>query len=90
MARVRFTPLLRRHLALSPRDDVPGASVREVLEVLFAETPGLRSYLLEDHGPLRKHVVVFVDDEAVRDRDGLSDPVGDDSELYVMQALSGG
>jgi sulfur-carrier protein len=34
--------------------------------------------------------VVFVDGQRVRDREGLSDPVHDLSEVYVMQALTGG
>jgi hypothetical protein len=33
---------------------------------------------------------VFVDGEPVLDRSTLSDPVAADSEIYVMQALSGG
>jgi hypothetical protein len=39
---------------------------------------------------VRRHVVVFVDGSAIQDRVGLSDAVRPDSEIYVMQALSGG
>jgi sulfur carrier protein ThiS len=39
---------------------------------------------------LRKHIAVFVDGKMVADREGLSDPVNQDSEIYIMQALSGG
>jgi hypothetical protein len=35
-------------------------------------------------------MVVFVDGRQVKDRHALSDPVTDDSEIYVAQALSGG
>jgi len=35
-------------------------------------------------------MIVFVDGKAVTDRRGLTDPVTDGSEVYVMQALSGG
>jgi hypothetical protein len=34
--------------------------------------------------------MVFVDGEAVLDRDGLADPVAPAARLFVMQALSGG
>ncbi len=47
-------------------------------------------YLLDDEGRLRKHMVVFVDGVAACDRDGLADPVDVNSEILVMQALSGG
>lgn len=46
--------------------------------------------MLDEHGRLRKHVVVFVDGTMVADRVALTDAVGPDSEVFVMQALSGG
>jgi hypothetical protein len=69
---------------------VAGASVREVLEAVFADNPRARSYVLDDQGRLRKHMVVFVDGERLRDRVGLGDAVAHEGEVYVMQALSGG
>lgn len=56
----------------------------------FAREPRLRGYLLDDQGSLRRHVALFVDGVQVRDRRGLGDPLQDDSEIYVVQALSGG
>ncbi|MGU1586179.1 MoaD/ThiS family protein, partial [Pseudomonas aeruginosa] len=55
-----------------------------------AREPRLRGYLLDDQGSLRRHVARFVDGVQVRDRRGLGDPLQDDSEIYVVQALSGG
>jgi sulfur carrier protein ThiS len=57
---------------------------------VFAAQPQARGYVLDEQGHLRKHVVVFVDGQRVRDREQLSDPVRDSSEVYVMQALTGG
>jgi hypothetical protein len=89
VARVSFTPNLRRHLR-TPEAVVPGATVREALSAVFRDHPALRGYVLDDQGRLRQHVVVFVDGEQVRDREGLGDPIGPTSELFVLQALSGG
>ena len=89
MPKVEFTPNLRRHLAVSSVE-VPGGTRRSVLERVFATHERLRSYVLDDQGALRKHVSVFVDGRRVTDRTGLSDPVGDESSVYVLQALSGG
>ena len=36
------------------------------------------------------HVNIFVGEERVADRDGLSDAVAPDARVYVLQALSGG
>jgi sulfur carrier protein ThiS len=46
--------------------------------------------VLADLGTLRHHFMVFVEGAPIRDRRDLSDPVRDASEVYVMQALSGG
>jgi hypothetical protein len=89
MPRVVFTPNLQRHVACPPAD-VPGRTVREVLDAVFAAHPRARGYVLDDQGELRPHMVVFVDGKQAADRAGLSDPVPEDGEVYVMQALSGG
>ena len=89
MAKVDFTPNLRRHLAVSAVE-VPGGTLRSVLDRVFGTQEKLRGYVLDDQGALRKHVTVFVDGRRVADRTDLSDPVGDESSVYVLQALSGG
>jgi len=89
MVRVVFTANLQRHLPVEPLE-VPGDTLREVLEAVFARHPRLRGYVLDDQGCLRRHVNIFVDGQLLRDRHGLGDSVRSGSELYVMQALSGG
>ncbi|HZL71135.1 MAG TPA: MoaD/ThiS family protein [Planctomycetota bacterium] len=89
MARVTFTANLQQHLA-APPIEAAGRTVREVLEAAFRDNPKLRSYVLDDQGAIRKHMVVFVNGRAIADRIGLADPVPDGAEVYVMQALSGG
>ena len=89
MAQLKFTQHIQRRLAAPPMD-VPGSTVREALDNAFREQPKLRTYVLDDQGRLRKHVVIFIDGRMVADRGELSDNVGENSELLVMQALSGG
>jgi molybdopterin converting factor small subunit len=89
MANIQFTPSLRRHLGVSTIE-VPGGTVRSVLDALFETDARLRGYILDDQGALRKHVAVFVDGRRIANRTDLSDRVRDASEVYVLQALSGG
>jgi hypothetical protein len=89
MPRVVFAPLVLRHVDCPPSDQ-PGRTVRACLDAAFAAYPMARGYILDDHGALRKHVAVFVDNEMIADRVGLSDPVGPTGEIFVFQALSGG
>ena len=89
MATVTFTPQIRQHVDIPPTT-VDGATVREVLVAIFAIEPRMRGYILDDRGALRKHVAVVVDGSTVIDRKNLADVVSAGSEVYVMQALSGG
>jgi molybdopterin converting factor small subunit len=89
MPRVSFTQNLQRHVACPPAQ-VDGVTVGEALEQVFARYPRLRGYVVDERGVLRKHMVVFVDGEPLRDREGFRDPVAPRAEIYVMQALSGG
>ena len=89
MTTLSFTPNLLRHVE-TPTARVDGRTVREVLEGYFQVNPTVRSYVLEDQGALRKHVAIFLNRELIRDRTGLSDPVGENDAIFVSQALSGG
>jgi molybdopterin synthase sulfur carrier subunit len=89
MVHVTFSSALQRHVPCPPLN-LEAATVREALERAFAREPRLRGYLLDDQGTLRRHMAVFVNGSALRDRRGLGDVVGDGSEIAVIQALSGG
>ena len=89
MAHVVFTPQLRRFTE-TPEIDTPATTLRAALDAAFALNPRLRGYVLDDQGHLRPNVVAFVDGRRSNDRVGLADPLGPDSRVHVMQALSGG
>ena len=89
MARVTFTPHLQRFLD-APARDVKATTVASALAEVFALNPRLRSYVLDDRGAVRQHVTIFVDDHPIVDRVALSDAIGEQSEVFVLQALSGG
>lgn len=89
MARVRFTSHLVRHRP-APTIEAAGATVAEVLAAGLAGDDLLRSYVLDEQGRLRKHVTIYLDGTVIADRLRLSDKVGPQSEIYVLQALSGG
>ena len=89
MARVFFTANLRRHVDCASMD-AEGETVRDVLACVFATQDRLGTYVLDDQGALRKHMTILVDGQRIRDLERLSDAVGPSSDVWVMQALSGG
>ena len=91
MAHVRFTNHLKRFFpGLQTVEEVEGETVAGIVGALDERFPGLRGYLVDDHGALRPHVNVFIGEEMIQDRKTLQDPVGEGDRLYVFQALSGG
>lgn len=89
MPRIEFTQQLRRFTD-TPAIDTGATTVREALEAAFAVNPRLRGYVLDDQAHLRANVVVFVDGRRSDDRVRLDEPLGGDSRVHVLQALSGG
>ena len=92
MPRVVFGSQLMRHLQGAPSDsvEVQGETVGEALRQAFSQVPGVEGYVVDEHGRVRKHVAVFIDGEALADRTRLDGSVRPSTEIYVLQALSGG
>jgi len=88
MAQVTFTSHLK-HVAPPEPVEGKGATVGEALHDVFSRYPALRSYIFDDQDRLRLHVAIFVDGMQVR-RNFLACPLKPNSELHVLQALSGG
>jgi len=89
MAHIFFAASIQRHIA-TPERKVDARTLRDALDAVFAAQPQLRGYILDDQGALRRHLAVFVDGQRVSDRQHLSDALGEESRVYVIQALSGG
>ena len=89
MVRIHFTPNLARHVT-APAAQLSGNTVQQVLDDYFRINPQVRGYILDDQGALRDKVLIFLDQELIQDRKGLSDKIGNTAEIFVVQALSGG
>ncbi len=91
IAKLIFTQQLARFTD-APEVDTAATMLRAGLDAAFQLNPRLRGYVLDEQGHLRKHVVIFVDGDRVRDRDRttLNVPLSSDSKVHILQALSGG
>jgi len=89
LVNIHFTGNLRRHVEC-PSQEADCGSLQVILNQAFDSLSGLRAYIVDEHGSLRRHINIFVDGEKVIDRVHLTDIVPDKAEVYVMQALSGG
>lgn len=89
MASVRFTPQLRRFTE-TPELDCAAGTLHEALAAAFALNPRLQGYVLDEQGHVRPNVAIFIDGRRCRDHRAQSDPLAPHSQVWVMQALSGG
>lgn len=66
------------------------ATVREAMDALAAAHPPLRERLRDEHGRLRAHLALFVNDEDARLLGWEDAPLKDGDVIHVIPALSGG
>lgn len=91
MPNVHFTTHLQRFFpTLEQGLEADGQTVADVVRSLEQQHPGFAAYVVDERGALRKHVNIFVDEELVTDRERLSDVVGQQTRVFIFQALSGG
>jgi len=89
-ARVRIPAALRNLTGGRAEVPVAAGSLRSVLEAIGRDAPELRDRLLDEHGGLRRHVNVFVNDEDVRFREWLDTPVREGDRVTIVPAIAGG
>lgn len=89
MAHLHFTQQLARYIDV-PKVDVDAPRLRPALDAAFVQQPRLRGYVLDEQGALRPNVVIFIDGVRCRERRVLDDVLLPDSQVYILQALSGG
>ena len=90
MPQVSFTSALKRFYPSLETQRVEARTVAEILNKLEEHYPGLKDYLVDELGRLRKHVNIYIGEQLVSDRESLRDEVGEKDEVLIFQALSGG
>lgn len=90
MVKVNFTSALKRFFPELRPILVEANDVAEVIDRVEEQFPGMKSYVLDDAGRVRKHVNIFIGEDLIQDETELKDPVNDKTEVHIFQALSGG
>ena len=83
-----FVPSLMQPLTGgNDRIEVAGSTVRQIVENLDAEYPGVKDRLVEDRR-IKPNIAVAVDGEITPL--GLLEKVGENSEVHFLPAIGGG
>jgi MoaD family protein len=87
---VKIPTQLRAAAGGESEAELPGATVQEVLDGLFARHQELRARIADEDGSLRRFVNVYLSGEDIRFLEGLATPVADGAELTILPAVAGG
>ena len=66
------------------------ASVRDALATLKQRYPELYRSVCDETGTVRRHVNLFVNNDHIRDRDGLDTMLAAGDAVHILPAVSGG
>jgi sulfur-carrier protein len=87
MATVIIPALLRKLTAGQDRASADGTTLKEVINNLERQFPGLREHIVAEED-INSSLAVSVDGEFITG--GLTEPVRPDSEIHFVPAVSGG
>lgn len=90
MPTIRIPTPLRPYTGGEGLATVQGATVAEALQDLLRQHPNLRLHLFNPQGRLRPYMNVYVDDDPIRDLQGLDTPLATDSQIKILPAIAGG
>ncbi len=90
MSTVFIPSVLRANVGGAKSLDLPGDSIRAVVEALVERHPSLGAQLLTEGGELNRFVNVYVNGQDVRYLAGLETPVAPADEVRLLPAMAGG
>jgi molybdopterin synthase sulfur carrier subunit len=67
-----------------------GGDIRELIEHLERQFPGVKARLCDEQGALRRFVNIYVNEEDIRFLKGDVTPLKDGDEVSIVPAIAGG
>ena len=87
---VRVPTILRKHTGGAKAVSAKGGTLREVVDQLDADHPGLKAAILTDGGEIHRFINIYLNDEDVRFVGSLETPVSDGDVVSILPAVAGG
>ncbi len=88
--KVRIPTPLRKVTNDQEEVSAEGANVKEVIEDLEKNYPGLKERICEEDGSLRRFVNLYLNDEDIRFKENLDTILSDSDEISIIPAIAGG
>ena len=87
---VRVPTILRKYTDGSKAITGSGATIREVIDDLDRQHPGVRAAVVTETGDLHRFINMYLNDEDIRFLGSLETPVSDGDIISILPAVAGG
>ncbi len=88
--KVRIPTPLRKITNGADEVTADGKNVKELINDLERNYPGLRERICEPDGKLRRFVNLYLNDEDIRFKNNMDTELKDNDELSIIPAIAGG
>ena len=90
MPTLRIPTPLRSYTSGQSEVDLSGNTVGEIMNDLVTQYPALRPHLFNGQNQLRPFVNLFVNEENIREIDGLATPLLEGDRVMLIPSIAGG
>ena len=90
MASIRIPTPLRKLTNEIEVVNSDATTLREAVEKLEAEFPGIKERIVDDSGEIRRFVNIYVNGDDVRFLDDLNTPLKPGDDVSIVPAVAGG
>jgi sulfur-carrier protein len=90
MATIRIPTPLRTYTEDLNEVSVKGDTVAEIMADLIEQYPSLKPHLFKGNNKLRPFVNLYLNDENIKDLDGMDTRVTENDRLLLLPSIAGG
>jgi sulfur-carrier protein len=87
---VKVPVALRQYTQNESELHLQADTVWELFQNMDTHFPGLKAFIIDDGGELRRYVNVFVNDEDARSGNGLMTKLKDGDQVSIVPVVAGG
>jgi molybdopterin synthase sulfur carrier subunit len=90
MATVYVPTPLRRLTGGQSKVELDGSDVGSLIQAVDAQYPGVAEKVLDGDGNVKRFINIFVNDDEIRQLDGLNTPIAANDKVSIVPAMAGG
>ena len=90
MATVLIPTPLRRLTGGQSKLNVEGADISALIHAMDSQFPGIAEKVLDGSGDVKRFINIFVNDEEMRNLQGMTTPIKESDNVSIVPAMAGG